>query len=69
MVGMLYKQDISNCFADVIGGVGIGRQEFEALCERAGRARLDIGQYENGRAVPLLDRVMENGDIAALQEA
>ena len=68
MTKNLYQQDITYCFFEKIGGSGIVRKKFEAAMQSALSAKNGLKTYQNGRVLPLLKRVIENEDIASLED-
>jgi glucose-6-phosphate isomerase len=65
---MHYTQDLENCFADNIGGSAIWRENFDTACKLAISAKKMLDSYQHGKLLPILKRVVENDDIAILQE-
>lgn len=65
---MVYKQDITDCFADKIGGSGLLRDEFSANLKKVISAKSGIKKYQNGAVLPLLAAVKKPENIELLKQ-
>jgi len=66
---MLYRQDVSGCLAETIGGRGVNKVELEETLKEAGPALKQVRAWHADRTLPLLRISERRDDLAACREA